>query len=400
MSIANPQSASTASNTGTAEPPSADTGNNDPPASPTIVSTPAPPNAPNQDPMSIPATPVNSTEPVTHSPISAAVTHNQPPTLALAIPLSIVGAILLAALVLACHHRRKLAADRANEAILLRDAERSVSVQGFGGFHGQAALDELSRRSSLVSSESTRFNEKAPLPKLDMDVEKALLISALLTKMNGPSDSPADTRPSSIRTSLPPPSPPREPEPRASTRQPFPAHLIPGLSLNREIPAPSAMPYQSVLSRSQSQKLYQSGLESAPSLATIPESASITSDVLSSYLTSPVLDLHKDISVESTHPQAPPTVPTFSRCTTWATLPIPPALRVHPDSVGRKVVKTMPSREEEGDNPIDRVRAWATSGTSLYRNSSSASTLVASASLGSADREKPLPPNPSQATRA
>lgn len=396
MSIANPQSASTASNTGTAEPPSTDTGNNDPPPSSTTVSTPAPPNAPNQDPMSIPATPVNSTEPVTHSPMSAAVTHNQPPTLALAIPLSIVGAILLAALVLACHHRRKLAVDRANEAILLRDAERSVSVQGFGGFHGQAALDELSRRSSLVSSESTRFNEKAPLPKLDMDVEKALLISALLTKMNGPSDTPTDTRQSAIHTSLPPPSPPREPEPRTSTRQPFPAHLIPGLALNREPPAPSALPYQSVLSRSQSQKLYQSGLESAPSLATIPESTSITSDVLSSYLTSPVLDLHKDTSVEFTHPQAP----TFSRNTTWATLPIPPALRIHPDSVGRKVVKTMSSREEEGDNPIDRVRAWATSGTSLYRNSSSASTLVASASLGSADREKPLPANPSQATRA
>lgn len=152
---------------------------------PSAVSSSSPLDSSNQDPMAVPATPSTPTTltgSTTSSPISAAVVHNRPPTIALAIPLSIVGTILLATLVLACHHQRKLAADRETEAILLRDAERSVSVQGFGGFHGSAALDELSRRSSLLSNGSDVKSEKAMLPKLDVDVEKALIIGALLTK--------------------------------------------------------------------------------------------------------------------------------------------------------------------------------------------------------------------------
>ncbi|EPQ61150.1 hypothetical protein GLOTRDRAFT_135689 [Gloeophyllum trabeum ATCC 11539] len=74
-----------------------------------------------------------------------AAAHAPPPVAAFAIPLSIVGAIIVAAVVLGILHWRKLKQER------LRDAENLKSISD---------RDYMSRRSSLLSSTSRKSDEK------------------------------------------------------------------------------------------------------------------------------------------------------------------------------------------------------------------------------------------------
>ncbi|TFK57706.1 hypothetical protein OE88DRAFT_164414 [Heliocybe sulcata] len=77
-----------------------------------------------------------------------AAAHGPPPVAAFAIPLSIVGAILVAALVLGVVHYRKLKRERAKDA----ESVKSISIKDDEEY--------LSRRSSLLSDASRRSGEK------------------------------------------------------------------------------------------------------------------------------------------------------------------------------------------------------------------------------------------------
>lgn len=290
---------------------------------------------------------------------------------------------------------------------MLREAERTVSVQGYGGFHGQAALEELSRRSTLLGGCSDAKGGVKPIPpQLNSDVEKALIIGTLLSKLNAMPDSGTHgliPSASSTPISPPPVMSSREPEQKPAVHQPLPAKLIPGHPICRDLPKESTAPYQSVLD-----KVHRHNTSSRPlwALDTIPEAASVTSDVLSLYLPSPQVGAnHRMDAVDGKlsivpgpstilKPEEQSWFPKFS---SWPALPLPSALqtrRASPENQGREIVVPSPwSDRKNEESRAERVRSWAV-GTSLTRNSSSASTLVAASAVGSADRNKPLPRGP------
>ncbi|KAI0063250.1 hypothetical protein BV25DRAFT_1915567 [Artomyces pyxidatus] len=260
-----------------------DAGAQSDPASPAPASSPGNPNPPPNTPpdnaapnpsapsgasQAAPSATRNPTNPASNVSPLVASAHSAPPVAALAVPLSLAGAIVLAAAILGLHHRRKLAKEREIEAEILKGVDTAPT------------FDDLSRRASLLSQFKGNNN---------VDLEKALVIQALLSGSRTSTVLPATSVYAHPRPAAPPTQ--RTPEPRPRTRQPFsacynqpptPQPSLRPLTRHREFPTP-AHPPPDVLDPLE--KAYAQTLQAIDS-----EDSSATSGLVSSYLPSPAFD--------------------------------------------------------------------------------------------------------------
>ncbi|KAI9436130.1 hypothetical protein BJY52DRAFT_1197188 [Lactarius psammicola] len=274
------------------------------------VTTPSPngaANSPNPAPADPAAPPALGPSSVPHpvatpGPLVAAA-HGAPPAAALAVPLSLAGAIIVLAGGLALHHRRRLAAEkeRAREKLA-----RSTSRLRFTGL----ALNLGSGRGSGVYKGAD---------DVEVDVEKALFARGGALFRGGGGffpDHATDAHHSQVAGGAAPLYPYDAPEPRQRTRQ-LAVDLLPTLGYRRPRPPPPPLSSSSATSslrrgyfsdvdrnrsrgsgssngsgggslwRSLSTSRHRRKATPPSTLASLSMTESVTSEVLSSYLPSP-----------------------------------------------------------------------------------------------------------------